>query len=190
MSGRRLLWATAPAWRALLETVLLGWVLAAMLVRLAAQMQPYALRNASLICSELCGLWCVLRWRLPDRGGPAAARAAAGGAAGRAHPLRYARRQRAARLSGRLAHQCPAALDQHPLAELDPGHGGGHRRLCGGIMVVQSDWVNWYPWTLPGVASVNYLRHQLQAAPVVLGFVGGILLSFGGVWEVSRRDVL
>jgi hypothetical protein len=59
-----------------------------------------------------------------------------------------------------------------------------------GIMVMQSDWVKWYPWTLPGVTAVNYLRGQWQTAPLMLGFLGGILLSVGGAWEVSRRDVL
>jgi lantibiotic transport system permease protein len=58
-----------------------------------------------------------------------------------------------------------------------------------GIMLIQSDWGRWYPWTMAGTAAVTYLRHELILAPVIVAVLGGILLSVGGAWEVTRRDV-
>ncbi|MFN2290247.1 MAG: hypothetical protein ACK2UC_03540 [Anaerolineae bacterium] len=58
------------------------------------------------------------------------------------------------------------------------------------VVVLQSDWGPWYPWTMPA-RGVNHLEEgQDVAAQLLLGSLGGVLVALLGGWEVTRRDVL
>ncbi len=59
----------------------------------------------------------------------------------------------------------------------------------GTIMIVQSDYAVWYPWTLPGYAAVNFMEGKEITAELLFGAIGGILFSLFGAWEVTRREV-
>ena len=58
------------------------------------------------------------------------------------------------------------------------------------VVLLQSDWGPWYPWTMPALVVNRLEEGQTVAAQVVLGRVGGLLVALVGGWEVSRRGVL
>jgi len=58
------------------------------------------------------------------------------------------------------------------------------------VVMVQSKWGPWYPWTLPAIL-VNDLSEGLEPwTTLALGSLGGLAVALLGGWEVSRRDVL
>jgi hypothetical protein len=58
------------------------------------------------------------------------------------------------------------------------------------VVMMQSDWAVWYPWTLPGLVA-NGLEAGEEILPqLLLGCLGGIAVSLLGGWDVVRRDVL
>ena len=59
-----------------------------------------------------------------------------------------------------------------------------------GVMIVNSEWVTWYPWTLPGFVAINYLDNKLSGTVILFGFLGGIVMSVMGAWETNRPDVV
>jgi hypothetical protein len=59
-----------------------------------------------------------------------------------------------------------------------------------GVIFINSDWAQVYPWTLPGWAARGCLEGEAFAVSLALGFVGGIAIALAGGWDVSRRDVL
>jgi hypothetical protein len=58
------------------------------------------------------------------------------------------------------------------------------------VLMVQSDWNNWYPWTLPAVVSQGMKDGLNIARPLVAGAIGGVAAAVVGGWDVIRRDVL
>ncbi len=59
-----------------------------------------------------------------------------------------------------------------------------------GILVISSEKAQYYPWTMPGLAGMNYAQGDPYLVPVILGLAGGILVSLLGGWETARNDVL
>lgn len=59
-----------------------------------------------------------------------------------------------------------------------------------GIVLFQSDWGQWYPWTLPGFVAHNLEEGLAPVAEVLVGSLGGMLVALLGCWNVVRRDVL
>jgi hypothetical protein len=58
------------------------------------------------------------------------------------------------------------------------------------VLMFQSDWSRWYPWTLPGL-TIYGLEQGLQPwAELAAGSLGGVVVALLGGWEVTRRDVL
>jgi len=58
-----------------------------------------------------------------------------------------------------------------------------------GVIVIDSDWAQVYPWALPGLASIGYLEGGAIAAQVALGLAGGIVIALAGCWDVARREI-
>lgn len=57
------------------------------------------------------------------------------------------------------------------------------------VVVMQSDWSTWYPWTLAGLA-VFGLEEGSDVLPQILaGSLGGLAFAVLGMWDVTRRDV-
>jgi len=68
--------------------------------------------------------------------------------------------------------------------------GAGIVATMAGVLVINSDWAKFYPWTLPGRVSIGFMEGDAIAAELALGIVGGIVVALAGGWEVTRRDVL
>lgn len=58
-----------------------------------------------------------------------------------------------------------------------------------GVIVINSDWAQTYPWALPGLASIGYLEGNAITTQVALGLAGGIFIALAGGWDVARRDI-
>ncbi|MFC2160037.1 ABC transporter permease [Acidobacteriota bacterium] len=59
-----------------------------------------------------------------------------------------------------------------------------------GLLLINSDWARFYPWTLP----VLILNRSIKGSPIVaellvIGF-GSIVIALLGGWNITRRDVL
>ena len=67
--------------------------------------------------------------------------------------------------------------------------GAGIVTTVAGVMVINSEWARWYPWTLPGLVAIGSLEGEAIAVPLALGIVGGIAVALAGGWNVIRRDV-
>lgn len=60
-----------------------------------------------------------------------------------------------------------------------------------GIMVINSDYGPYYPWTLSAVAMLEWVREGLlPLAPLAVSVIGGVAVALVGGWDVVRRDVL
>ena len=59
-----------------------------------------------------------------------------------------------------------------------------------GVIVINSDWAQVYPWTLPGWVVKGNLQGETIAVSLALGLVGGLVIALAGSWDVSRREVL
>jgi hypothetical protein len=58
------------------------------------------------------------------------------------------------------------------------------------VFLFQSDLSEWYPWTLPGLVTHSLEEGLDPVKQLVAGGLGGVLVTFLGGWEVTRRDVL
>lgn len=58
------------------------------------------------------------------------------------------------------------------------------------VVLFQSDWNAWYPWTLAGMVAYGLEEGGDVAAQILLGSLGGVAAAFLGGWDVVRRDVL
>jgi hypothetical protein len=58
------------------------------------------------------------------------------------------------------------------------------------VVMFQSDWSRWYPWTLAGVLTYGLAEGLRPMAELALGSLGGVAVALLGGWEVTRRDVL
>ncbi len=68
--------------------------------------------------------------------------------------------------------------------------GAGIVATVAGVIVVNSDWAGFYPWTLPGQVSIGFMQGEAVGLQVVLGTLGGIVVALVGGWDVIRQDVL
>ncbi|MBN1935088.1 MAG: ABC transporter permease [Anaerolineae bacterium] len=78
--------------------------------------------------------------------------------------------------------------------------GVGIAMTVAGAMVIQSDWANVYPYTLPvivangfvseGMRSLNGFTEGLPWAELLVGSLGGLMAALAGGWQMIRRDVL
>jgi lantibiotic transport system permease protein len=68
--------------------------------------------------------------------------------------------------------------------------GAGIVTTVAGVLVIESDWAGVYPWTLPGLVAINFIKGDAVMAELALGTVGGIVAALAAGWEVTRRDVL
>lgn len=59
-----------------------------------------------------------------------------------------------------------------------------------GIMVINSEYAPYYPWTLSAYAELTYSRGGDPSASLVTAAAGSVLVSLLGGWNVVRRDVL
>lgn len=58
------------------------------------------------------------------------------------------------------------------------------------VLLFQSDWSQWYPWTLSGVITYSLAEGLRPMAELAVGSLGGVLVALLGGWDVTRRDVL
>lgn len=69
-----------------------------------------------------------------------------------------------------------------------------------GVIVIQSDYAGYYPWTLPvlvangfngSIRSLNILAEGVRPVRELLtGSLGGVFVAILGGWDVVRRDIL
>ena len=59
-----------------------------------------------------------------------------------------------------------------------------------GMMVINSDYAPYYPWTLPAVAELTFSRGGDPSAGLAAAAAGFLVVSVLGGWNVVRRDVL
>jgi len=64
-----------------------------------------------------------------------------------------------------------------------------------GILIFQSEWARFYPWTMPGLLALNTVgRGADLSMPIpaflALGVGGGVLVALLGGWNIVRRDAL
>jgi hypothetical protein len=58
------------------------------------------------------------------------------------------------------------------------------------VVLFQSDWAQWYPWTFSGLVTYG-LGEDADVLPQLLaGTLGGLVAAVLGGWDVVRRDVL
>jgi hypothetical protein len=58
------------------------------------------------------------------------------------------------------------------------------------VVLFQSDWGQWYPWTLPGILTSGLAEGIVPLDKLAMGSLGGVAVALAGGWEVTRRDVL
>lgn len=59
------------------------------------------------------------------------------------------------------------------------------------VLVIESeDFGPYYPWTLPSVVEQGLVNGGIALTPLLIGLIGGLVVSIIGCWEVTRRDVL
>ena len=62
------------------------------------------------------------------------------------------------------------------------------------VLIFQSDWGRFFPWTMPGLLALSSLQKVEPSLPVPLflaiGAGGGLLFAVLASWEIGRRDVL
>jgi hypothetical protein len=58
------------------------------------------------------------------------------------------------------------------------------------VVLFQSDWSQWYPWTIPGVVANGLEQGQDVLTQLLVGSLGGVVVVFLGGWYIIRRDVL
>ena len=59
-----------------------------------------------------------------------------------------------------------------------------------GMLVINSEYAPYYPWTLSAFAELTYSRGGDPSASLVTAAVGSVVVSLLGGWNVVRRDVL
>jgi len=59
-----------------------------------------------------------------------------------------------------------------------------------GVLVINSDFGAYYPWSAPGMAISKLNEGNSPMTQVWVGLIGGPLVMLLGAWDVARRDVL
>jgi hypothetical protein len=57
------------------------------------------------------------------------------------------------------------------------------------VVFLQSEWSEWYPWTMPGLVANSLEEGQWPGLQILIGSLGGLAAAFLGSWDVARRDV-
>jgi len=78
--------------------------------------------------------------------------------------------------------------------------GVGVAMTVAGVLVIQSDWASFYPWTLPvlvgngfsveAMQTLNGFTDGLPWRELLFGALGGVLVALVGGYDVTRRDVV
>lgn len=68
--------------------------------------------------------------------------------------------------------------------------GVGVAATVAAVIVLQSDYNVYYPWTLPAVVTRAAIEGQLKPIALACGTAGGLVLAVLGGLDVTRRDVL
>jgi len=58
------------------------------------------------------------------------------------------------------------------------------------VVVIQSDYAMWYPWTLPAQIGNDLADGKNPLWQIAAGGLGGIVVALAAGWDVTRRDVL
>jgi hypothetical protein len=62
------------------------------------------------------------------------------------------------------------------------------------VLIFQSDWGRFFPWTMPGLLALSTLQKVDLSMPaplfLVIGAGGGLLFAALASWDIGRRDVL
>jgi lantibiotic transport system permease protein len=66
--------------------------------------------------------------------------------------------------------------------------GSGMAAATANLLVMRSDYVTYFPWTVP-FASIG-IDNPPQAQLMAIGIAGGLLLALAGCWNITQRDVL
>jgi ABC-2 type transport system permease protein len=61
--------------------------------------------------------------------------------------------------------------------------------VCG-VMLINSKWVDFDPWAMPGVVAHGLAEALPYTLALYLGLFGGIFIAILGCWDVTRQDVL
>ena len=59
-----------------------------------------------------------------------------------------------------------------------------------GILVINSKYALFYPWTLPGVVMNGFREGGRYLPQLLFGSLGGVVAAVLGGWEFTRRDVM
>lgn len=68
--------------------------------------------------------------------------------------------------------------------------GAGIAGTVAAVLVIESKYAPYYPWTLSGTTIMAVINNQPYTTQLVIGVVGGILMALVGCWEATRREVL
>lgn len=68
--------------------------------------------------------------------------------------------------------------------------GFGIAMTVSGIVVINSDWAIYYPWTLTAVSINHFGNGQTISNGMLFAGVGALIIALAGGWEFLRRDVL
>jgi len=58
------------------------------------------------------------------------------------------------------------------------------------VVLFQSEWNAWYPWTIPGLVANSLEEGHWPGSQLLIGSLGGLAAALLGGWDVGRRDVL
>jgi lantibiotic transport system permease protein len=58
------------------------------------------------------------------------------------------------------------------------------------VVLFQSDWGAWYPWTLPCLVAYGLEAGEKVLTMLLIGSLGGVVAAFLGGWDIVRRDVV
>lgn len=62
--------------------------------------------------------------------------------------------------------------------------------IMSGVLVMNSDRANYYPWAMPELIANNFLEIGLPISQLILNLVRGIILFILVNWDLSQRDVI
>lgn len=61
--------------------------------------------------------------------------------------------------------------------------------VCG-VMLINSRWVDYDPWLMPGVVAHGLVENLPYTLALTLGLLGGLVFALISCWETTRRDIL
>jgi hypothetical protein len=58
-----------------------------------------------------------------------------------------------------------------------------------GVFLVSSDYAQYYPWAMAGLAANNYLETYPPSTPIIIGALGGVIIFLLSNLQLRRRDI-